>query len=55
MLLGSVPAEQNHSSIIAYIGDGGNWSIMLHMSKLMSRHQDQVKKKKTEEDVLHVR
>jgi len=55
MLLGSVPAEQNHSSIIAYIGDGGNWSIMLHMSKLMSRHQDHVKKKKSEEDLLHVR
>ena len=25
------------------------------MSKLMSRHQDHVKKKKTEEDLLHVR
>ena len=45
-LLGSVSAEQNHSSIISYIGDGGNWSIMLHMSKLMSRHQDYVKKRK---------
>ena len=45
MVLGSVTAEQNHASIIAYIGEGGNWSIMLHMSKLMSRHQDHVKKK----------
>ena len=45
-LLGSVTAEQNHASIVAYMGEGGNWSIMLHMSMLMSRHQDHVKKRK---------
>ena len=28
---GSVPAEQNHSSVIAYLGEGGNSSIMEHM------------------------
>ena len=51
---GSVPAEQNHSSVIAYLGEGGNWSIMEHMQKLRTRQQDHVKKKRKEEDRLHV-
>jgi len=40
--------------VIAYLGQGGNWSIMEHMQKLITRQQDHVKKKRKEEDQLHV-
>ena len=36
-LLGSVPAEINHSSICAYFGKGANWTLSYHMMILMER------------------
>jgi hypothetical protein len=30
-IIGSVPAEQNHSSVAAYLGKGANWSILEHV------------------------
>ena len=36
-LKGSAPAEQNHSSIISYFGDGASWTIMEHIHRLLQR------------------
>jgi hypothetical protein len=33
-LKGLVPAEQNHSSIVAHLGKGTNWSVVEHTSQL---------------------
>ena len=38
-LLGSVPAEQNHSSIVAFLGKGAMWDIWEHLKNLCERHQ----------------
>ena len=51
---GSVPAEQNHSSVVAWLGKGATWSIMEHKSFLMQRQQDHAKMRKADEDALHV-
>jgi hypothetical protein len=37
LLHGSVPAEQNHSSIAAHLGAGASWSIAEQVSKLLSQ------------------
>jgi hypothetical protein len=36
-LLGSVPAEQNHASIKAHLGDGAMWYVADHARRLMER------------------
>ena len=36
-LNGSVPAEQNHASICAHIGNGRNFAICEHINKLHNR------------------
>ena len=38
--LGSVPAEQNHSSITARIGKGACWELVIHVERLASGQQD---------------
>ena len=35
-LLGSVPAEQNHASIVAHLGEGASWEIAQHIQHLMN-------------------
>ena len=50
---GSVPAEQNHSSIGAFLGEIA-WSIMEHISFLIQHQQDHAKSRKSDEDALHV-
>ena len=52
---GSVPAEQNHSSTVAYLGEGGKLSICQHISELTLRQQNYTKVKKAEEDDLYVK
>ena len=49
-LKGSVPAEQNHSSIISYFGDGASWTIMEHIHRLLQRQQDHWNKMNKIED-----
>jgi hypothetical protein len=39
-LMGSAPAEQNHSSVTARVGPGGIMSITENMSELLVRQQD---------------
>ena len=47
---GSVPSEQNHSSVIAFLGKGNaGMSIMTHSSKLLKRAQEHAKVR-TKED-----
>jgi hypothetical protein len=38
-LHGSVPAEQNHSSVAANLGLGASWSIVQHVTKLLERQK----------------
>ena len=40
MYRGSVSAEQNHASIYACLGNGGNFSIVEHIQCLMKRQQE---------------
>jgi hypothetical protein len=35
LLNGSVPAKQNHSSVGAYLGRGGSWSVAKQVTKLL--------------------
>jgi hypothetical protein len=37
LLDGSVPAEQNHSSVAAHLGRGGSWSVAEQVTKLLKR------------------
>jgi hypothetical protein len=48
-LLGSVPAEQNHASIVAHLGEGGSWEIAQHIQHLMNR-QKELTKQRTEKE-----
>jgi hypothetical protein len=48
-LLGSCPAEQNHSSIVAHLGDGASWEIAQHIQHLMNR-QKELTKQRTEKE-----
>ena len=48
-LLGSCPAEQNHSSIVAHLGEGASWEIAQHIQHLMNR-QKELTKQRTEKE-----
>jgi hypothetical protein len=48
-LLGSVPAEQNHASIVAHLGEGASWEISQHIQHLMN-HQKELTKQRTEKE-----
>jgi hypothetical protein len=51
---GDSTAEHNHSSVVAYLGDGGNFSIAEQVKALLERHQDHVRKKTKQEQNLMV-
>jgi hypothetical protein len=51
-LLGSVPAEQNHASIVAHLGDGASWDIANQIQHLMNR-QKELTKQRTEKENAH--
>jgi len=36
-MMGDAPAEQNHSSIAAHLGNGANWTISEHVRQLIER------------------
>ena len=36
-MMGSTPAEQNHSSVAAHLGNGANWTISEHVRQLIER------------------
>jgi hypothetical protein len=50
---GSVPAEQNHSSIAAHMGCGGNFAIAEHVKALVDRQIHLAKQRKSADDRLH--
>ena len=41
---GDSHAEQNHSSVVAYLGKGGSMAVAQQVCKLIDRHKEQVKK-----------
>ena len=51
---GSVTAEQNHASVVAHLGQGGNLSIAEHITALTQRqcHLNQLRQKKENEKRL---
>jgi hypothetical protein len=51
---GDSMAEQNHSSVVAYLGDGGNFSTAEQVKALLERHQDRARTKTKEEQNLMV-
>ena len=53
-LNGSVPAEQNHSSLQAHLGKGNHWSICENVKELLVRQQLHAKQKNADEQSLHV-
>ena len=52
---GDSHSEQNHGSIVAYMGQGGSLSIKEQIESLMKRHQNRVRQKTTKESSLRVR
>jgi hypothetical protein len=53
-LNGSVPAEQNHSSVAAHLGSGASWSVVEQVSKLLSRQTHLSSKRRQEESQAYV-
>ena len=51
-LNGSVPAEQNHASICAHIGNGGKFAMCEHINTLHDRQIDLTKKRMKKEHFL---
>jgi hypothetical protein len=52
-LLGSVPAEQNHASIVAHLGDGASWDIATQIQQLMNRQKELTKQRTEKENSLY--
>jgi hypothetical protein len=50
----SVPAKENHPSVVAYIGEGGLWCIAEQIKYLLDGQKDQVRRKSTEEQNHHI-
>jgi hypothetical protein len=48
-LNGDVPAEQNHSSVCAHLGEGASWQIAEQVSKLICRQQELGKQRNEKE------
>ena len=55
LLLGSSPAESNHSSITKHLGDCGVWTISHQITKLMERQQYFLNQDQNHRDSLFVR
>ena len=51
---GDSHSGQNHSSVVAYLGQGGSLSITEQIVALMRRHQNHVQQKTTQEASLRV-
>jgi hypothetical protein len=51
---GSVPAEQNHSSVAAHLGSGVSWSVVVRVLKLLDRQRHLTKKRRDKEGRAHV-
>ena len=43
---GDSHAEQNHSSVVAYLGNGGSMRVAQQVCELIDRHKEQIKKRK---------
>ena len=50
---GDVAAEQNHSSVAAYLGEGATWTIAENIYQQLRRHKDIVRRHMAVEDNLH--
>jgi hypothetical protein len=51
---GGVAAEQNHSSVAAYLGDGAVWTVLENIAQLLRRHQDSFRRHMVAEDNLYL-
>ena len=51
---GDAHVEQNHSSVVAYLGQGGSLAIREQIHKLIMRHKNRVQQKTTKEASLRV-
>ena len=51
-MLGSVPAKQNHASIVAHLGDGASWEVAQQIQHLMNR-QKELTKQRSEKENIH--
>ena len=54
LLNGSVPAEQNHSSVAAHLGRGGSWSVAEQVTKLLERQTHLSSKRRSVEQKAYV-
>jgi hypothetical protein len=54
LLHGSVPAEQNHSSVAAHLGAGASWSVVEQVSKLLSRQTHLTSKRRHKDSQAYV-
>jgi hypothetical protein len=53
-LNGSVPAEQNHSSVSAHLGAGASWSVVEQVSKLLTRQTHLTTKRRQKDSQAYV-
>jgi hypothetical protein len=53
-LNGSVPAEQNHSSVSAHLGAGGTWSVAEQLKKLLERQTHLTTKRRSKDQKAYV-
>jgi hypothetical protein len=53
-LHGSVPAEQNHSSVAAHLGRGASWSVVEQVSRLLSRQTHLTSKRRHKDSKAYV-
>jgi hypothetical protein len=48
-------AEQNHSSVAAYLGDGAAWTVLVeNIAQLLKRHKDILRRHMVAEDHLYL-
>jgi hypothetical protein len=54
LLNGSVPAEQNHSSVAAHLGAGASWSVVEQVERLLTRNTHTTSKRRLKESSAYV-
>ena len=55
MMNGDVSAEQNHSGVVAYLGEGAAFAVAEQMTHLLKRQQNLDKLRRQKEDDQYVR
>jgi hypothetical protein len=55
MMNGDVSAKQNHSRVVAYLGEGATFAVAEQMTHLLRRQQNLDKMRRQREDDQYVR